>query len=132
MKEAHNRQEILEDQLKVLSKKYRESEHVVTEKDKRVQQKEKDYFKACSLVHELLRTNKQMKKEITELRGDTDYSDTTSETHSQSGSLQLPTVSDVNVAVDVDRSQEVIPISRYKPKTYTTTTLIPIVQPKSN
>ena len=133
LKEAHNRQAILEDQLKVLSKKYKESEHLIAEKDKRISNKEKEYYKACSLVRELLRTHKQMKKEIIELRGDTDCSgDTGSETQSQSGSLQLPAVFDANMMVDVDRSQEVIPISRYTPRTYTTTTLIPIVQSKSN
>lgn len=108
LKEAHSKQEILEDQLKALSKKCKESEHLIAEKDQRISQKERDYFKACKLLHDVLRTNKQMKKEMIELRGDnTDNSDTASETQSRSGSLHLPTVSDVNVApVDVDRGHE--------------------------
>lgn len=134
LKEAQSKQEILEDQLKALSKKCKESDHLIAEKDQRISQKERDYYKACKLLHEVLRSNKQIKKEIAELRGgDTDNSDTASETQSRTGSLHLPTMSDVNVAVDVDRGHEVIPILQYKPKTYTTTTLIPIgAQPKSD
>lgn len=86
LKYTHAKLEKQENQLNQLQIKYKEIEQLIVEKDEQISHREKDYYKACTLLHEVLHSNKQLKEENFKLHG---ASEKFSKTQSQTGSAVL-------------------------------------------
>lgn len=98
-----------ENQINELWMKYKEMERLIVKKGEYVSQREKDYYKACKLLHGVLRTNKQLKKENSKLHGVIKWTEAFLETRSRTESLHMSSASDITSVSKTDYNHEVMP-----------------------